>query len=209
MNCILLGPPGAGKGTQAKNVVKNFNMLHFSTGDMLREVKKLDKTINKFLLSGRLVPDEIVINIIKKRFESDDIKKGFLLDGFPRNLRQAEQLDLILESKNIKIDKVFFIDIGFDEAIDRITGRRVCECGASYHIAMLPPKKVGICDYCESDLIQRDDDKENVIRDRFTVYEKQIEPLIKYYKKINLLVLIDGLKDEKDVFKQISSYILQ
>ncbi|GMO67346.1 MAG: adenylate kinase [Endomicrobiia bacterium] len=209
MNCIFLGPPGAGKGTQAKNVVKNFNMLHFSTGDMLRKAKKLYETINKFLSSGQLVPDEIVIDIIKKKLERDDIKKGFLLDGFPRNLRQAEQLDLMLESKNVKIDKVFFIDIGFDEVINRIAGRRVCECGASYHIAILPPKEVGICDYCGADLIQRNDDKENVVRDRFIVYEKQIEPLIKYYKKTKLLIVIDGLKDKKDVFKQISSHILQ
>jgi len=208
MNCILLGPPGAGKGTQAKNIVKSFNMLHFSTGDMLRKAKKFDEIINKLLLTGQLVPDKVVIDIIKRRLERDDIKKGFLLDGFPRNLRQAEQLDLMLKSKNVRINKVFLIDIGFEEVINRIAGRRVCECGASYNIITVPPKKNGICDCCGANLVQRNDDKESVVRDRFAIYKRQTEPLIEYYNKTGLLVEINGLKDEKTVFKQISMYIL-
>ncbi|MDR1400718.1 MAG: adenylate kinase [Endomicrobium sp.] len=208
MNCILLGPPGAGKGTQAKNIVKNFNIVHFSTGDMLRKARKSDGVISELLSSGQLVPDEIVVDIVKKSLERNGVERGFLLDGFPRNLRQAEQLDLMLKSKNVKIDKVFLIDIEFEEAVNRIAGRRVCECEASYHVTMLPPEKVGKCDYCGADLVQRNDDEESVVRDRFTIYKKQTEPLIEYYKKTGLFVVIDGLKDEKGVFRQISSYIL-
>ncbi|MDR1511317.1 MAG: nucleoside monophosphate kinase [Endomicrobium sp.] len=208
MNYILLGPPGAGKGTQAKNIVKSFNVLHFSMGDMLRKTKEFDEAIGKLLSVGRFVSDKIVIDVIKKRLEKDDIKKGFLLDGFPRNLKQAEQLDLMLGSKNLKIDKVFFIDIGIEEAINRISGRRVCDCGASYHIAMLPPKKIEKCDYCGAGLVQRNDDKESIVRDRFIVYKKQTEPLIEYYyKKEGLLATVNGLRDEKDVFEQICDYI--
>ncbi|MDR0401430.1 MAG: nucleoside monophosphate kinase [Endomicrobium sp.] len=207
MNCILLSPPGAGKGTQAKNIVENFNMLHFSAGDMLRKAKEYDKTIDVILSSGQLVPDDVIVNIINEKLERENVNNGFILDGFPRNITQANRLNFILEKKNIKIDKVFFIDIDFNEAINRITGRRICRCGASYNIVKLPPKENGKCDYCYSDLIQRNDDKEDILIDRFIVYKNQTEPLIDYYKKKNLLVVIDGLENEKKVFMQISSYI--
>lgn len=207
MNYILMGPPGAGKGTQAKKIVEKFGIVHLSTGDMFREAKKSDEDIRKFLESGQLVPDEIVVNMVKKRLEKDDIKKGFLLDGFPRTVNQAQELDKMLKSENIKIDAVFFIDVHFEEAVKRISGRRVCSCGASYHVNFIPPKVKGKCDVCNGELIQRSDDKENVVKDRLNVYEKQTRPLIDYYKKTGLFVNIDGLKSESEVFEEIKKHI--
>ncbi|MDR0398778.1 adenylate kinase [Candidatus Endomicrobiellum devescovinae] len=207
MNYILMGPPGAGKGTQAKKIVEKFGIVHLSTGDMFREAKKSDEDIRKFLESGQLVPDEIVVNMVKKRLEKDDIKKGFLLDGFPRTVNQAQELDKMLKSENIKIDAVFFIDVHFEEAVKRISGRRVCSCGASYHVNFIPPKVKGKCDVCNGELIQRSDDKENVVKDRLDVYEKQTRPLIDYYKKTGLFVNIDGLKSESEVFEEIKKHI--
>ncbi|MDR1721159.1 MAG: adenylate kinase [Endomicrobium sp.] len=208
MNFILLGPPGAGKGTQAKKIVEKFGIVHLSTGDIFREAKKSDKVISKILLSGQLVPDKIVVDVIKKRLERDDVKKGFLLDGFPRTLKQAEELDALVESKNIKINAVFLIDINFEEAVNRIAGRRVCKCGANYNIATLSPKKAGKCDSCGSELFQRSDDEKNVFRERLAVYERQTKPLIEYYKEVGLLIVVDGLKDKENVFRQISSHAL-
>ncbi|MDR2427390.1 MAG: adenylate kinase [Endomicrobium sp.] len=207
MNYILMGPPGAGKGTQAKKIVEKFGIVHLSTGDMFREAKKSDEDIRKFLESGQLVPDEIVVNMVKKRLEKDDIKKGFLLDGFPRTVNQAQELDKMLKSENIKIDAVFFIDVHFEEAVKRISGRRVCSCGASYHVNFIPPKVKGKCNVCNGELIQRSDDKENVVKDRLNVYEKQTRPLIDYYKKTGLFVNIDGLKSESEVFEEIKKHI--
>ncbi|MDR3307017.1 MAG: adenylate kinase [Endomicrobium sp.] len=205
MNYILMGPPGAGKGTQSKKIVEKFGIVHLSTGDMFREAKKSDEVISKLLASGQLVPDEIVVNMAKKRLEKDDVKKGFLLDGFPRTVNQAQELDKMLKSENMKIDAVFFIDVCFEEAVKRISGRRVCSCGASYHVDFIPPKVEGKCDGCNCELIQRNDDKENVVRDRLDVYEKQTRPLIDYYKSTGLLVNIDGLKSESEVFEDIKN----
>jgi adenylate kinase len=207
MNCIFLGPPGAGKGTQAKKTAEKFGIIRLSTGDMFREAKKTDEVISGILAAGKLVPDEIVVDMVKKCLQKDDVKKGFLLDGFPRTLKQAEALDAMLKLENIKIDAVFLINVSFEEAIKRIAGRRVCSCGASYHIDMLPPKEADKCDICKKTLIQRNDDKENIVSDRLNVYEKQTKPLIDYYKNMGLLVNIDGSKNEKEVFEQISSYI--
>jgi adenylate kinase len=207
MNYILMGPPGAGKGTQAKKIVEKFGIVHLSTGDMFREAKKSDEVISKLLATGQLVSDEIVVNMVKKRLEKDDVKKDFLLDGFPRTLNQAQELDKMLKSENIKIDAVFFIDVHFEEAVKRISGRRVCSCGASYHVNFIPSKVAGVCDVCSSKLVQRNDDKENVVKDRLDVYEKQTSPLIDYYKKTNLLVDIDGLKSETEVFEEIKKHI--
>jgi adenylate kinase len=202
-----MGPPGAGKGTQAKKIVEKFSIIHLSTGDMFREAKKSDGDIRKFLTLGQLVPDEIVVNMVKKRLEKDDIKKGFILDGFPRTVNQALELDKILKSENIKIDAVFFIDLHFEEAVKRISGRRVCSCGASYHVNFIPSKVKGKCDVCNSELIQRSDDKENIVKDRLDVYDKQTRPLIDYYKKTELFVNIDGLKSESKVFEKIENHI--
>jgi adenylate kinase len=208
MNYIILGPPGAGKGTQAKMIAVKFGIVHLSTGDMFREAKKPDNSISELLSSGQLVPDEIVVNMVRKRLEKNNIKKGFLLDGFPRTVKQAEELDRILMSENIKIDGIFLINVPFEEAVKRIEGRRVCACGASYHTVLLPPKESGKCDRCDGMLFHRSDDKENVIRDRFSVYEKQTKPLIEYYKERGLLIYVDGVKNESGVFGQISSCII-
>ncbi|MDR2772432.1 MAG: adenylate kinase [Elusimicrobiota bacterium] len=208
MNYILLGAPGAGKGTQAKKIVEKFAIVHLSTGDMFREAKQSNKVIADLMQAGKLIPDEIVVDMIKKRLKKDDVKKGFLLDGFPRTLNQAVELDKTLEEENIKIDAVFLLSIDNEEAIKRISGRKVCKCGASFHVLFLPPKQNDICDYCGGKLEQRPDDKEEVVRERLNVYDKQTQPLIGYYTKKGLLVEIDGSKNEKVVFEQISKNII-
>jgi adenylate kinase len=209
MNYIILGPPGAGKGTQAKKIAEKFGVAHLSTGDMFREAKKSDESISEFLSSGQLVPDEVVVGMVRKWLEKSNIEKGFLLDGFPRTVKQAEELDRVLMSKSIKIDGIFLINVSFEEAVKRIAGRRVCVCGVSYHTMLLPPKDFGKCDRCGEMLFHRSDDKRNVISDRFSVYEKQTKPLIEYYKESGLLIYIDGLKSESSVFEQISSCIIK
>jgi adenylate kinase len=209
MNYIILGPPGAGKGSQAKKIAVEFGMVHLSTGDMFRETKKSDEFINKLLSLGQLVPDEVVVNMVRELLlEENNIKKGFLLDGFPRTVKQAEELDRMLISENIKIDGIILINVPFEEAVKRIVGRRVCACGASYHTVLFSPKESGKCDRCGGILFHRSDDKEDVIRDRFSVYEKQTKPLIEYYKESGLLIHIDGLKSESGVFEQIRSCII-
>jgi adenylate kinase len=203
MNYILIGPPGAGKGTQAKKIVEKFGIVHLSTGDMFREAKKSDEVISKLLASGELVSDEIVIGMVKNRLLKDDVKKGFLLDGFPRTLNQAQELGIMLEKENIKIDRVFFIDLKFEEAIKRVSDRKVCSCGASYHVSFLPPKQDGKCDICNKELAQRDDDKEEIVKNRFNVYKNQTKPVIEYYREKDFLVEIDGSKSESEVFREI------
>jgi adenylate kinase len=208
MNYIILGPPGAGKGSQAKKIAVKFGIVHLSTGDMFREAKSSDESISKLLSSGQLVPDKIVVNMVRKRLEKNNKKRGFLLDGFPRTVKQAEELDRMLMSENIRIDRILLINVPFEEAVKRIEGRRVCACGASYHTVLLPPKEFGKCDRCRGELFHRSDDKEDIIRDRFSVYEKQTKPLIEYYKESGLLIYIDGLKSESGVFEQISGCII-
>ena len=207
MNFVLLGPPGAGKGTQAKLIVGKFEIVHLSTGDMFREAKKSDEALKALLSTGHLVPDEAVINMVKRRLANDDVNKGFLLDGFPRTLKQARELDAMLKEEKKELTAVFFIYIDNEEATKRIAGRRVCSCGASYHIDTHPSKENGKCDYCGEVLIHRDDDKEDVVRERLVVYENQTKPLIDYYKNNGLLVEIDGFQDESGVFRQISNFI--
>ncbi|MCL2334492.1 MAG: nucleoside monophosphate kinase, partial [Endomicrobia bacterium] len=155
----------------------------------------------------QLIPDEIVVEMAQKRLQKDDVKKGFLLDGFPRTLKQAEALDAMLKKENIKIDGVLSIQIDNEEAVRRISGRRVCTCGESYHLHFLPPKKENTCNACGKSLVQRADDKEDVVRNRLTVYENQTKPLIDYYKKAGILIGIDGQQNEKEVFKQIETAI--
>ena len=207
MNYILFGPPGAGKGTQAKRIVEKYGIVHLSTGDMFREAKKNDEKISALMASGQLIPDEIVVEMVKKRLQKDDVKKGFLLDGFPRTLNQAAALDEMLKKENIKIDAVLSISIDNEEAVRRISGRRVCSCGESYHMHFLPPKEENVCNACGSHLLQRTDDKENVVKDRLNVYDKQTKPLIDYYKKAGILADINGQQNEKEVFKQIENII--
>ncbi|MDR1952653.1 MAG: adenylate kinase [Elusimicrobiota bacterium] len=207
MNYILLGPPGAGKGTQAKKIVEKFSIVHLSTGDMFRQAKQSDKAIASLMEAGKLIPDDVVVNMVKNRLKKDDVKNGFLLDGFPRTLNQAVELDKMLKTENIKIDAVFSIIIDNDEAVRRISGRRMCECGASFHVDFLPPKVKDLCDYCKKKLFQRADDKEEVVKERLKVYDAQTKPLIDYYTKAGLLVDIDGSQSESAVFDQISKFI--
>lgn len=208
LRTILLGPPGAGKGTQAVKIVEKYGIPHISTGDIFREnIKKgteLGKKAQEYMNKGELVPDDLVIAIATARLLEDDCKNGFLLDGFPRTVYQAEKLDEFLEAHNSKIDKVVDISVGKEELMIRLTGRRVCKkCGASYHIVNIPPKKEGVCDICGGPLIQRDDDNAETAANRIEVYEEQTRPLVDYYKKEGNLVLIDGTTGLENVFADI------
>ena len=208
LRTILLGPPGAGKGTQAVKIVEKYGIPHISTGDIFREnIKKgteLGKKAQEYMNKGELVPDDLVIAIATARLLEDDCKNGFLLDGFPRTVYQAEKLDEFLEAHNSKIDKVVDISVGKEELMIRLTGRRVCKtCGASYHIVNIPPKKEGVCDICGGPLIQRDDDNAETAANRIEVYEEQTRPLVDYYEKAGNLVLIDGTTGLENVFADI------
>ncbi|MFR5263123.1 MAG: adenylate kinase [Christensenellales bacterium] len=208
LRTILLGPPGAGKGTQAVKIVEKYNIPHISTGDIFRENIKnqteLGKRAKAYMDRGELVPDELVVEIATDRLTKDDCKNGFLLDGFPRTIFQAEKLDEFLTQRGEKIDKVINIDVEKDALVKRITGRRVCKsCGASYHVVNIPPKKDGICDLCSGELIQRADDTEETVLNRIDVYNKQTKPLVDYYDKAGVIINIDGNKDLDDVLADI------
>ena len=208
MKLVLIGAPAAGKGTQARKLVSYYKLAYIATGDMLREQidkgTELGKTVKKVMAEGKLVSDELIIEIVKNRIQEDDCKNGFILDGFPRTRLQAEKLDEFLEAHNSKIDKVVDISVGKEELMIRLTGRRVCKkCGASYHIVNIPPKKEGVCDICGGPLIQRDDDNAETAANRIEVYEEQTRPLVDYYKKAGNLVLIDGTTGLENVFADI------
>ncbi|MDD7215288.1 MAG: adenylate kinase [Anaerovoracaceae bacterium] len=210
LRTILLGPPGAGKGTQAAKIVEKYGIPHISTGDIFREnIKKgteLGKKAQEYMNRGELVPDDLVIEIATTRLLEDDCKNGFLLDGFPRTVYQAEKLDEFLQSHDSKIDNVIDIAVGKDELIERLTGRRVCKsCGASFHVVNIPPKQEGICDYCGGELIQRADDNLETVTNRIDVYEDQTMPLIDYYEKAGTLTHIDGSTGLDNVFADIVS----
>ena len=214
MNLILLGAPGAGKGTQAKLISEKYGIPQIATGDILREAvtsgTELGRKAKEFMDRGELVPDEIVIGIVKERLGQPDCENGFILDGFPRTLIQAEALDNILAEMNKKIDAVINIDVSEEEIIKRITYRRTCKkCGAIYHLIYNPPKEDKKCDKCGGELYQRDDDKEETVRERFRVYRERTEPLIDYYKKKGLLHNVDGTKNIKDVFREIEDVLKQ
>jgi len=208
VNIIMLGPPGAGKGTQAKMLVERLGIPQISTGDMLREAVKegteLGKKAKEFMDAGKLVPDEVVIGIVKERLAQPDCEKGFILDGFPRTIPQAEALDKVLEELGKKIDYVINVAVPNEELITRLTGRRTCrQCGAMYHVVFNPPKEEGKCDKCGGELYQRDDDKEETIRQRLEVYEAQTAPLIDYYGKKGVLYNIDGTGSIEEIFQGI------
>jgi adenylate kinase len=207
MNVVLFGPPGAGKGTQAKELSSYYDIPHISTGDILRaNVKQGTKLGNKaehYMNRGELVPDEVLIGIIKNRLAEPDCKKGYLLDGYPRTIPQAEALDGILEEIGMPLDVVLNIDVPDEELIGRLSGRYMCECGESYHIRFNPPQNEGVCDSCGGQLYQREDDREEVIRQRLESYKNKTQPLIDYYANKNLVVHINGEKDIKDVFDDI------
>jgi adenylate kinase len=205
MKIVLLGPPGAGKGTQAKQISNNYNIPHISTGDMFRknisEKSALGIKAKEYMDKGLLVPDELTIEIVKDRLGNEDCKNGFLLDGFPRTVKQAEALDLFLTEK---IDTALLIEVPRDSILERMTGRRVCpKCGATYHIKFNPAKVENKCDVCGSELIQRKDDSVETVEERLDVYHRQTEPLVEYYKSKNVLGTVDGTKHIDDVFKDI------
>ena len=209
MNIILLGPPGAGKGTQAARIVEKYNVPHISTGDIFRANIKagteLGKRAQEYMNRGELVPDELVVEIATDRLAADDCKEGFLLDGFPRTVFQAEKLDEFLASKGRKVEHVLNIEVGRDDLMARLTGRRVCKsCGASFHVVNIPPKQEGICDTCGAELVQRADDNEETASNRIEVYNRETKPLIDYYEKAGNIVNIDGGKAADEVFTVIA-----
>lgn len=214
MRLVILGPPGAGKGTQAKNIVDKYEIPHISTGDILREHiaegTELGKKAKGYMEQGTLVPDELVVKLVEERITRDDTKDGFLLDGFPRNVAQAVALDAELDKLGISLDKVINIVVDPEELIERATSRRICpKCGATYNIKAKPPKKEGICDVDGAELIIRPDDTEETVSVRIQVYTDQTSPLIDYYKAQGRLFDVDGAQsiDEvtEDIFKGLES----
>lgn len=208
LRAVLLGPPGAGKGTQAVRLVEKYEIPHISTGDIFRknikEGTELGKKAQEYMNAGALVPDELVVDLVKDRLQQDDCKNGFLLDGFPRTIFQAEKLDEFLSESNLKMDIVINLKVEKEALVKRLTGRRVCkDCGASYHIVNIPPKKEGVCDICGGELIQRKDDNIETVENRINVYEEQTAPLIGYYKEAGSLVDFDGEASLDEVFDAI------
>ncbi|NLY81189.1 MAG: adenylate kinase [Clostridiales bacterium] len=212
LRTVLLGPPGAGKGTQAVRIAEKYNIPHISTGDIFRknikEGTELGVKAKEYMDKGDLVPDDLVIEIATTRLLEDDCKNGFLLDGFPRTVYQAEKLDTFLKAHGQKLDIVINLAVGNEELIRRLTGRRVCKlCGAGYHVASMKPKKDGICDLCGSELIQRSDDTEETVVNRIRVYEAQTAPLIGYYDNSGIIANIDGTIGLEHVFNSIVTAI--
>lgn len=208
MKIILLGPPGAGKGTQAVRISEEFKIPHISTGDIFRQNIKgnteLGRLAKGYIDKGLLVPDEVTNKIVQDRLFKEDCKKGFLLDGYPRNVSQAEELDRFLKEQGSALDFVINIFVDREILIERITGRRVCpNCGATYHIKNTPPKVNDICDRCGAKLIQRTDDNIESVLKRLEVYDTETKPLIDYYKEKNILADIDGSKPVDEVFEKI------
>jgi adenylate kinase len=212
MNLILLGPPGAGKGTQAKKMVDAYGIPQISTGDMLREAVKnqtqLGMEAKKFMDAGQLVTDEVVIGLVKERLSKPDTDKGFMLDGFPRTVPQAEALDKVLADLNKDINHVVSIEVANEELMGRLTGRRTCKaCGAGFHVIFDPPKTEGKCDKCGGELYQRDDDNEATVSNRLKVYDSQTKPLIDYYQGKSLLRPIDGVGAIDDIFGRVKAVL--
>ena len=208
MKIIMLGAPGAGKGTQAKMIAEKFTIPHISTGDIFRANIKngteLGMEAKKYMDQGLLVPDELTVKILLDRVAQDDSKTGYVLDGFPRPIPQAEVLDKALTELGDKIDYAVNVDVPDENIINRMSGRRACvNCGATYHIVHIPSKKEGICDTCGSELILRDDDKPETVKNRLDVYHKQTQPLIDFYEAKGVLKSVDGTVGMKEVFEAI------
>lgn len=208
MKIIMLGAPGAGKGTQAKLIAEKYGIPHISTGDIFRanikEGTDLGKEAKGYMEKGQLVPDDLTVRILLDRVSKDDCSKGYVLDGFPRTIPQAEVLDTEVARLGESIDFAIDVDVPDENIIRRMSGRRAClKCGATYHIEHIPPKKEGICDTCGSELVLRDDDKPETVKKRLEVYHTQTQPLIDYYSKQNILRTVDGTRDMQEVFADI------
>lgn len=209
MNLVFLGPPGAGKGTQAKRLAQELGLKHISTGDILREAVKnetpLGKKAKEYMDRGELVPDELIIALIEEVMPPGG---GVIFDGFPRTIAQAEALDNMLKRKGLKLDKVILFDVDDEVVVDRLSGRRVCpSCGAVYHLKFNPPKNDEVCDRCSVKLIQREDDREEVVRNRLEVYRKQTAPLIEYYERKGILISLDASKEIEEVYQELKKVV--
>ena len=214
MRLILLGAPGAGKGTQAVNLSKRLNIPHISTGDIFRanikEGTELGRKVKQIIDQGMLVPDDLTVSIVKDRLKKDDCKNGFLLDGFPRTIPQAVQLDEVLREMGAELDAVINLNVPDEVIVRRMAGRRVCKgCGMSYHIVSNPPKSEGLCDVCGEELKIRDDDKEQTVLERLKAYYEKAEPLVEYYEKKGLLLHFDGTKDITETTEEIMDKLLK
>ena len=208
MKIIMLGAPGAGKGTQAQMIAEKYNVPHISTGDIFRANIKngteLGKKAKEYMDKGQLVPDELTVQLLLDRVANKDCENGYVLDGFPRTIPQADVLDAELTKLGDKVDFAINVDVPDENIVRRMSGRRAClKCGATYHIEHIPPKQEGICDKCGSELVQRDDDKPETVQNRLSVYHEQTQPLIDYYNKKNILKSVDGTKDMQEVFSDI------
>ncbi|MBU8880222.1 adenylate kinase [Bacillus sp. FJAT-29790] len=208
MNLVLMGLPGAGKGTQAEKIVQKYGIPHISTGDMFRAAIKgeteLGLQAKSFMDKGELVPDEVTIGIVRERLSKNDCEKGFLLDGFPRTVAQADALENILTQLGKQINYVINVDVDQDILMDRLTGRRICkDCGATYHLVFNPPAKEGICDRCDGELYQRADDNEATVKNRLDVNIKQTKPLLDFYESKGYLRNIDGQQEIDKVFSDL------
>ncbi|KXS45785.1 MULTISPECIES: adenylate kinase [unclassified Candidatus Frackibacter] len=212
MHLILVGPPGAGKGTQAANLVEEYGVPHIATGDIFRSAIKnktpLGKKAKEYIDQGKLVPDEVTIGIVRERLSKGDCQEGFILDGFPRTIAQADALAEILKELNIELNAVLNIKVSDEEVIKRLSGRRICsDCGASYHVDFNPPQEDGVCDKCEGDLYQREDDQPETIKERLKVYKEKTEPLINYYQEAGLLKNVNGEAGLDEVFGNIKQAV--
>lgn len=208
MKIIMLGAPGAGKGTQAKQIADKYSIPHISTGDIFRANIKngteLGKKAKQYMDQGALVPDELTCDLVMDRIQQDDCKNGFVLDGFPRTIPQAEALDAALGKINEKMDYAIDVDVPDENIVNRMSGRRAClNCGATYHLISIPPKVEGICDRCGSEIVLREDDKPETVQKRLKVYHEQTQPLIDYYKHQGILKSVDGTQPMDEVFKAI------
>ncbi|ADR19395.1 adenylate kinase [Calditerrivibrio nitroreducens] len=213
VNLVFLGPPGAGKGTQSSYIINEYKVVQISTGDILRSAVKegteLGKMAKKYMDEGKLVPDDVIIGIVRERLKQDDCKNGFILDGFPRTIPQAVSLDAMLKDDlNISLTHIISLEVDDNLIMERLTGRRTCKgCGKVYHIKYNPPKKEGVCDDCGGELYQRDDDKEETIAKRLKVYHEQTSALKDYYKNSGKLYVVDGVGEVGDIYRKIKEIL--